>query len=170
MLITAKTRWIHALSCGLVIGALDILFACLFWASRGVPSVRIFQSVAAGWYGKLAFTGGVKTASIGLVSHFAIAMAMALLYFSWNRRLCSRVIPWWLSGAVYGAILFFVMQLVVVPLSRAGAPDLSDDAWVLSNLGMHIFIGMICAKWSAWIESKLDLRRPLLTRVAGLHS
>lgn len=157
MPITTRTRWIHALACGLVIGALDILFACVFWASRGVSPVRIFQSVASGWYGKAAFAGGAHTALVGLLSHFAIAAVMAVVYFSWNHKLCARKTPWWLSGVSYGAALFFVMNLVVLPLSKAGAPDLSDDIWALANFTMHIVLGLICAKWSDLLENTIDL-------------
>ena len=157
MRITTRTRWIHALACGLMIGAIDILFACLFWACRGISPDRIFQSVASGWYGKAAYAGGGQTAAIGLVNHFAIAAVMAILYFSWNHKLCARKTPWWLSGASYGAALFFVMHLIVLPLSKAGEPDLSDDAWVLANLGMHVILGLICGKWSALLETRFDL-------------
>ena len=72
---------------GLVAGALDITYACVFWAIKaGVPAERIFQSVAAGLLGKDSFSGGWPTALLGLGLHFFIATTMSVTYFLVARR------------------------------------------------------------------------------------
>ena len=62
---TNVPRWILLLVGALVIGTFDILFAIIFWYLRAhVAPSRIFQSVAAGLYGKASFTGGARTALV----------------------------------------------------------------------------------------------------------
>ena len=64
---------------GVLAGALDITYACLFWRIKaGLPASRIFQSVAAGLLGTASFKGGTATAWLGLGLHFFIAGCMAL--------------------------------------------------------------------------------------------
>jgi hypothetical protein len=68
---------ILVLAGGFVAGTLDIAYACIFWAlKRGVPATRIFQSVAAGLLGQASFQGGGRTAALGLVLHYFIAMVL----------------------------------------------------------------------------------------------
>jgi hypothetical protein len=113
---------LYVLAGGLVAGALDILYACVFWGvRRGVPARRIFQSVAAGVLGKATFDGGVQTAALGLALHFFIAISMAVAYYLVARRWPLLWRQPWLCGAVYGLFLYVFMNDVVVPLSRAAA-------------------------------------------------
>jgi hypothetical protein len=57
---------------GLIAGILDITGACVVsWIRRGVPPVRVFQSVASGVYGAASSTLGAKTAILGLVFTFS---------------------------------------------------------------------------------------------------
>ena len=56
---------------GLIAGALDITYACVFFGLRNhVSPIRILQSVARGALGQNAFQGGLKTAALGLFFHF----------------------------------------------------------------------------------------------------
>lgn len=125
---------------GLVAGALDIGFACTFWAVKaGVPPERILQSVAAGLLGKSSFGGGVLTAALGLALHFLIAVAMSAAYYvaaqAWpllRRR------PW-VCGAFYGIVLYLVMNYVVVPLSAA-MPASKDPLWIALSIAAHVLL------------------------------
>ncbi len=74
--------WAWVLAGGVVAGALDIAYACVFWAIKaGVPARRIFQSVAAGLLGEASFEGGAATAALGLALHFFIATSMSVAYY-----------------------------------------------------------------------------------------
>ena len=101
----------YVLAGGLVAGALDITYACVFWAIKaGVPAQRIFQSVAAGLLGKASFTGGWGTAVLGLGLHFFIATTMSVTYYVVSRRLpvlAERPVPF---GAAYGLLLYVIMN------------------------------------------------------------
>jgi hypothetical protein len=126
---------------GLTAGGLDITYACLFWAIKaGVPAQRIFQSVAAGLLGKASSSGGWPTALLGLALHFFIATTMSLTYFLVARRmpiLGLRPIPF---GAAYGLLLYVVMNLVVVPLSKAPRGGAKDPLWVALTIVVHLVL------------------------------
>lgn len=125
---------------GLVAGALDIVYACAFWALKaGVPARRIFQSVAAGLLGRASFEGGAATAALGLALHFLIATSMSVAFYLVARRwplLRRRPVP---CGAVYGLILYGVMNYIVVPLSAAG-PGSKDPLWIALSIAVHVLL------------------------------
>ena len=132
--------WPPVLAGGLLAGALDITYACLFWAIKAdLPPTRIFQSVAAGLLGKASFEGGAATAALGLSLHFFIACTMALTYYFVSRRwtvLVRRPVP---LGIAYGLLLYVVMNFVVVPLSAASAGS-RDPTWIALTVAVHAFL------------------------------
>ncbi len=137
---------------GVVAGALDITYACAFWAiKRGVPARRIFQSVAAGLLGKASFDGGWSTAALGLGLHFFIAISMAVTYALVARHwalLRERPI---LCGAFYGLLLYGIMNYIVVPLSAAGGGGSKDTLWIVLTIAVHVLlIGVPIALFSRW--------------------
>ena len=142
---TASARPIPSvLAGGLVAGALDITYACLFWwLKAGVPARRIFQSVAAGLLGAASFTGGWATAVLGLALHFFIATSMSLTYYLVARHwplLHERAVP---CGAAYGLLLYVIMNYIVVPLSAAGHGGAKDPLWVALSIVVHaVLIGI----------------------------
>lgn len=136
---------------GLVAGTLDIVYACLFWALKAaVPARRILQSVAAGLLGSASFAGGLHTAALGLFLHFFIAITMAVVYYLAARRWPLLWRRPWLSGALYGVLVYFVMNFLVVPLSAAG-PGSQDPLWVSLTIAVHVlFVGIPCALFARW--------------------
>jgi uncharacterized membrane protein YagU involved in acid resistance len=125
---------------GLLAGALDIVYACTFWAIKaGVSPQRILQSVAAGLLGKASYSGGWGTASLGLLLHFAIAVAMALAYFVVASQWRLLVLKPWLCGALYGLMLYVLMTYIVVPLSAAGPPS-KDVTWIALSVAAHVLL------------------------------
>lgn len=108
---------------GLVVGALDLLDAFIFFGWRsGAQPIGILHSIAAGLIGRdAARAGGVQTAALGAVLHFAIAFLIAAVYV-----IASRVIPllrrrWLVCGLIFGVLAYFVMTFIVVPMSNAGS-------------------------------------------------
>jgi hypothetical protein len=131
---------IYVLAGGLVAGTLDIAYACAFWALKsGVPATRIFQSVAAGLLGPASFEGGGRTAALGLVLHYFIALSMSTTYYLVARRwplLRRRPV---LCGAGYGLLLYGVMNYIVVPLSAAGRGS-KDPLWITLSVAVHMVL------------------------------
>jgi hypothetical protein len=104
---------------GLVAGVFDITYACVVLGLRGRSPVWVLQSVATGWLGAGAFTGGLPAAALGLVSHFMIAFGAAAVYYALSRKLRFMVRQAVVCGLLYGVGLFLFMNWVVIPLSAA---------------------------------------------------
>jgi hypothetical protein len=121
--------WQVILCGGLIAGTLDLTAACVSsWLRAGVAPVRVMQSVASGLLGAASYTGGAKTAVLGVALHFLIAtVATAVFYFASRtlRFLVERPI---IAGLLYGVAVYFFMNFVVLPLSafpQRVAPPLS---------------------------------------------
>ena len=104
---------------GLLAGVFDITYACVVLGLRGRSPVWVLQSVASGWLGARAFTGGLGAAALGLVSHFMIAFGAAAVYYAASRKLRFMVQQAVLCGLLYGIAIFLFMNWVVIPLSAA---------------------------------------------------
>lgn len=123
----------------IVVATLDIVFAIGFWYPRGVAPARIFQSVAAGLYGRASFTGGTRTVVIGALLHFFIALCIVLVYWLASRRYDVLIRRPILCGSLYGVLVYLVMNYVVIPLSatqRAAFLLL----WIVSSVLVHAFL------------------------------
>ena len=103
----------------LAVGLLDLADAIVFFGLRGVPPIRIPQSIASGLLGRAAYSGGVPTAGLGLLLHFFIAFVIVGTYLLASRRLLPLATRPWLYGPLYGLLVYLVMNEVVVPLSAA---------------------------------------------------
>lgn len=130
---------------GLVAGALDLAFALLFNHARGVPFIRVPQAIASGLLGRGAFQGGLTIAALGVALHFLIAFSLAAFYNAAS-RLFPALIRWAaVCGPAYGVAVYFFMNLVVLPLSRA--PKFKHtplSTW--SDLASHVFfVGLTIA-------------------------
>jgi uncharacterized membrane protein YagU involved in acid resistance len=125
---------------GLIAGTLDILDAIIFWHLRlYVPPIRILQSVASGLLGRTAFTGGIKTAAIGLAIHFCIATCWAALFI-----LIARSVPALrryavASGVIYGLIVYAVMNYLVLPQTHAHPLPTEASIAVLNGVCAIVF-------------------------------
>lgn len=124
---------------GAIAGALDITYAIGFSALRGVPPIRILQSVASGLLGAPAFHGGWPTAALGLLLHFCIALLWAAIFY-----LASRAIPFLtrhpvISGLFYGFLIYAVMNLVVLPLSAFPRKVSFPLLVLVSGVLVHMF-------------------------------
>jgi len=103
---------------GLVAGLFDITYACVFFGIRNqVSPIRIFQSVARGALGSNAFTGGLKTAALGLFFHFLIALIVAAIFYAASRSIPFMIDHAVISGLIYGLCVYLVMYGIVMRYS-----------------------------------------------------
>jgi uncharacterized membrane protein YagU involved in acid resistance len=142
---------------GTLAGALDILFAISFAASSGVAPSRLLQSVASGWLGNAAFTGGLSTAVLGLASHFALSYIWATLFFAAAARFSLLVRRPLLSGMVFGIVVFLCMRLVVLPLSAFPSTVTFKPLATVLDLASHMFLFGFPITWAA---SRVMAQRP----------
>lgn len=138
---SGRTPLWFAIAGGIVAGALDITYACVYWAVKaGVPAGRILQSVASGVLGPRSFESGAPAAALGLALHFAIAISMALAYFLAARRFSVLHQKPVLLGALYGLVLYGVMHYIVVPLSAAASGGADDSVWTGLTVLVHMLL------------------------------
>jgi len=130
-----------------VVAAADLADAVVVWVvlfQRSTPQ-RILQSIAAGLLGPEAFRGGSSTAVLGLVLHLVVALGWTLVFLALLQR-WPRLAAWARSargavlvGLVYGAVVWLLMDGVVLPLSRARVVS-PTVPWFWIQLATHPFV------------------------------
>jgi len=131
---------------GLVAGSLDALAALLFFLARGNKRPGgLFRYIASAVYGQKAFTGKGGMAAMGVMFHFVIAFCWVGLYFAVYPVISGLNTGIFIDSAVYGLLVWAVMNLIVLPLSKA-APRHSSLSFILINMViLMITIGLPCA-------------------------
>ena len=88
---------------------------------------------------------GLSGAAFGLVLQWSMSLLIAAIFVvaAWRLRILGQ--RWMASGLVYGVIVFFVMNGVVVPLSAAGITGKFPAAVVIENLLAMLLFGLIIA-------------------------
>lgn len=118
---THPGRWVPAaLITGLLAGTLDIAAACTQYglATHKSP-VNVLNFVASGVFGPAAFAGGPGMALAGLGFHYLIAIGWAGAFYWLYPRVALLRNPPVLVGLLYGAVVWLVMNRLVLPNSQA---------------------------------------------------
>lgn len=127
---------------GLIASTIDIGAAA--WINGLDPS-RIQQFIAGGLLGPAALQGGAYTMWLGLFLQWGMGLLIAAIFVLAALRLRWLTARWFAAGLAYGAVVFVVMNYVVLPLSawhRIGHFTLMSFIWNL--LAMLVF-GVIVA-------------------------
>ena len=128
---------------GLVAAVLDAVDALVAYRlAFGMTPAAIYQFVASGLLGKAAFARGAPTALLGLGIHFLIAFTVAAMFVLASERLLwlrRDPVGW---GLVYGLLVFLVMNIVVIPLSRIPASPLSLPLLLNGAIGHALLVGL----------------------------
>jgi uncharacterized membrane protein YagU involved in acid resistance len=135
---------------GLVGGAIDLSYAFIASGLNGASPKRVLQLVASGWLGKASYDAGWVSAALGFFSHFAIVCVFALAYVLATKRFSALNARPFLFGAIYGALIYVVMNYVVVPLSATNfhAPT-----------GLYLVLGMLVHVFGIGVTVALFARR-----------
>jgi hypothetical protein len=90
-----------------------------FLLSGGEHPISLLNFVASGIFGEVAFNGDRSLTYIGMMFHFMISIIWAFLLMSFDpvQKIYSK--NWLINGALYGVFIWFVMALIVMPLSNA---------------------------------------------------
>lgn len=136
-----KIRVSDVLSAGLIAGTLDGIAAALVYVIRtGKNPLNVYRYVASGVFGQDALSGGVTMAMMGILFHYTIATSWALIFFV----LCSRnsilLKNWLLSGIAYGIVVWLLMNLVILPLSRVSSAPMTVDSVII---GATVIMGCV---------------------------
>jgi hypothetical protein len=105
---------------GLIGGTFDASAAIIdvYLSSGATPDV-VFRYIAAGVFGPAALEGSIGMVIWGIIFHFTIAIGWAsIFYLAYKNIPVVRENPI-IAGAIYGLIVWLLMNSVVVPLSQA---------------------------------------------------
>jgi uncharacterized membrane protein YagU involved in acid resistance len=123
---------------GLCAGALDIADAFLFFGLHGATPTRILQGIAYALIDKSAYAMGLNSALLGLLLHFFIATCFAAAYIIASRRLPLHRRPI-LYGAIYGLLIYVVMNYLVLPLSHIGPRPVPAPPALINGIAALVF-------------------------------
>jgi len=127
---------------GIVAGTIDIGAACLI---TGRSVVFILHTIAGGLLAKAAYSGGTRTALLGLALQELMGVIIAAIYVAASRRMPLLRRRWIAGGLAYGVVIFFVMNYVVVPLSAWKHVPHFTAAKFLANMAAMLLFGLIVA-------------------------
>ena len=108
---------------GVIVGLLDLTYAIVVYSPK--RPILIPQAIAAGVLGRASFSDGARSAGLGVILHFGIALGAATVYYLASRKwrfLIDRPV---IAGMIFGACVYLMMHYVIVPLSAAGPSHMS---------------------------------------------
>jgi hypothetical protein len=132
------------LTAGLIAGVLDIGYVFLVYGIwRGANSLKILQGIAGALIGReAAANGGLATAALGLAIHFCIALGVTAVFYALSRKLRFLVERPWVAGPLFGAAVWLVMQLVVLPLTAAPPKSFPPPQWWVVFIAHLVCVGL----------------------------
>ena len=104
----------------LIAGTLDITAAFITSAFYGRGPVLLLQGIASGLIGDSASRGGLATAALGLALHYFIAFVWTVVFYAASRKLKFMVRQPVIWGLLYGVVVYFVMNFIVLPFTFPG--------------------------------------------------
>lgn len=124
----------------LIAGTLDITAACIqYYIHTGKGPEGVLRYVASGALGKSAAGGGMEIPLLGLLLHYIVALIWTLVFFWLYPRLKFMQVNKWVTGLVYGMVVWVIMNRLVVPLSAA-----HTGPFVLKKAAIAMAILMVC--------------------------
>lgn len=127
-----------------IAGTLDLLTAYLFnhYIISHISFTQLLQSIASGVFGKEAFTGGNQVAVYGLIFHYLITLSFTTIFFLICRLMPSVLENKVLTGVLYGIIVWIIMNLLILPVSRFQARPLQWDIALVNMIILILCIGL----------------------------
>lgn len=142
----SNIHWMQVFLGGLIIAIGDTIFATTLWFSWDAPGfTKLFQTIAVGVLGQASYQGGVQAAWLGAGLHLFMASMFVLAYTLVSRRAPQLLRKPLAYGALYGVLLYAIMNFMVMPLSRVDAhPTLKHPDWLIYSVLVHMAFGMVC--------------------------
>jgi hypothetical protein len=128
---------------GLAVGLLDGSAAVITTLLYGNNPARMFQTIARGLIGRVSYDGGWASALLGVALHFLIAFIWAAIYNGASLKLPALIHRAVICGPIYGVVVYFAMQIIVLPLSAIGSSPFAF-AGNLKGMLIGIITHVIC--------------------------
>jgi hypothetical protein len=123
---------------GAACAVLDGLAARVQFGLKGIKPLHVWQGVASGLLGERAFREGWMSGGFGRLLHFVIVLSVATVFVAASTQFPFLARAYWISGPLYGVIVFLVMNLAVAPLSARPKRQASSQL-IFVQLIIHVF-------------------------------
>jgi hypothetical protein len=136
----------------LLAGTLDATDGVVFFGLHGLNPIQVLQYIASGLLGAQSFRGGLATAGVGVGVHFAIALVVAGIYLFASRRIPALRSQWVMLGLAYGAAVWAVMNLAILPLTAVAQSHLTTSGLLNGVIGHALLVGLPIAFFANKVE------------------
>ena len=153
--------WATILWAGLLVGTLDISGAIINYTLEGRKNPEIiFQYIASAAFGKTkAYSGGTGMMVMGGVFHYLIAYSFTIFFFLvypsikllWRNRI--------LTGILYGAFIWCVMNLIIVPITLSHKLPVFNTRALIQMMILIVAIGIPLSFIAHWYYGKSSVNR-----------
>lgn len=126
----------------LVVGLLDATDGVVFLGLHGQNPIQVLQYIASSLLGSRSFSDGLVAAGLGLVVHFAVSLVVVTLYILASRRVAALHTQWVVLGLLYGAAVWAVMNLVLLPFTAVPDSPITTAALLNGVIGHALFVGL----------------------------
>jgi hypothetical protein len=126
----------------LVVGVLDATDGVVFLGLHGRNPIQVLQYIASSLLGPQSFSGGLASAGLGLVLHFAVSLVVAAIYILASRRIAVLRKQWVLFGLLYGVAVWVVMNLVFLPHTAIVHGSVTAATLANGIISHALFVGL----------------------------
>jgi hypothetical protein len=138
------------LTATVTVAALDLSYVWVLWVliRQRITTEQLLQSIATGLLGRDAYQGGPPTAILGGALHLLIAAIWCTIFWlilsraGRLRAIASQPVGLAIVGICYGMLVWWGMDLVVLPLSRARPVPIESWTFVINTVQHAIMIGL----------------------------
>jgi uncharacterized membrane protein YagU involved in acid resistance len=102
----------------------------------------VLQYIASSLLGARSFSGGLASAGLGLLLHFAISLVVATIYILASRRIAVLRKQWVLFGLLYGVAVWVVMNLVFLPHTAIVHGSVTAATLANGIISHALFVGL----------------------------
>ena len=125
---------------GIAAGTLDAIAGVIvYFIFFSYNPFQVLQYIAEGVLGPSAMTSGLPAVVAGLVLHYFIAIIVAGIYFFVYPKIKFLTNNPVLSGLLFGAAIWSVMNLIVIPLSNI-PPAPFNVALAVTGITWHVVL------------------------------
>jgi hypothetical protein len=125
---------------GLVAGTVDVGLACVIYKTT---PVFILQAIAGGVLGMSTFDVGWRSVTLGLGLQWVMSLIIAACCVLASNQSGLLARRWVSAGCIYGVVVFWVMNYIVVPLSASRTTPHFSAAWFVKNMLAMLLFGLI---------------------------
>lgn len=126
-----------------IAGSLDIIAGWMIAIFYGGTPMGVLRFIASAVFGPVAFAGSAGYALAGLIFHYLIAFCWTAFFFIVMKRVAEwRMRSVLLIGISYGVVIWCVMNLLVLPLTRLPKPQFRLTGILIGMVALIVMVGI----------------------------